>query len=164
MQLDQISVWIPAITLAVLFVWLTIITVILIQSMKTYRRFTSGISKKDLKSILNRIADDLKKAGGEITHLNQAVDLINSQSKFHLQKIGFLRYNPFRDTGGNQSFCLVLLDDNNDGLVITSLHNRDQTRIYAKSIKNSKGANLQLSKEEQLVVKQAQSNKKVKRK
>ena len=56
-----------------------------------------------------------------------------------LQKVTLTRFNPFEDLGGNQSFILCLLDKSNSGVIITSLHNRDLTRLYAKSVKNGQG-------------------------
>lgn len=67
-------------------------------------------------------------------------------------KINLTRFNPFDDLGGDQSFILTLLDKNNSGVVVTSLHNRDITRIYAKSIKKGEGENSVLSKEEKLAI------------
>ncbi|HYM84386.1 MAG TPA: DUF4446 family protein, partial [Candidatus Dormibacteraeota bacterium] len=56
-------------------------------------------------------------------------------------------YNPFEDTGGNQSFALALLDANLDGFVISSLHARNATRVYAKALARGQ-ASTQLSAEE----------------
>lgn len=67
-------------------------------------------------------------------------------------KINVTRFNPFEDIGGDQSFILTLLDQNNNGAVVTSLHNRDITRIYAKPIKNGEGDNITLSKDEKLAI------------
>jgi hypothetical protein len=67
-------------------------------------------------------------------------------------KINILRFNPFENMGGDQSFILTILNHNNDGVVVTSLHNRDLTRIYAKPIKNGEGNNITLSKEEKLAI------------
>ena len=50
------------------------------------------------------------------------------------QRVGLVRYNPFEDTGGNQSFALALLDAEEDGFIISSLHARTGTRIYAKAL------------------------------
>jgi hypothetical protein len=63
-------------------------------------------------------------------------------------KINLTRFNPFDELGGDQSFILCLLDNTNSGVIITSLHNRDSTRIYAKAIKNGESEVLALSKEE----------------
>ncbi|MFC1653326.1 DUF4446 family protein [Patescibacteria group bacterium] len=146
--------------LAVVFVWVVVLTVVYIKSQKTFKKITKGISKKDLKTLLKEIADSLKNAGNEIKAIQQDLDTVEEEMKSHLQKIGFIRFNPFSDTGGNQSFSLCLLDDNNDGIVITSLHSRDSTRIYSKKIKKGSTNERELSKEEQEALKQALKNKK----
>jgi len=63
-------------------------------------------------------------------------------------KINLHRFNPFEELGGDQSFILCLLDNTNSGVIITSLHNRDSTRVYAKAIKNGQSDSMALSKEE----------------
>jgi hypothetical protein len=75
--------------------------------------------------------------------------------KSHIQKIGFVRFNPFPQTGGDQSFCLSLLDETDTGFVLSSLHSRDLTRFYAKTIKNGKADGYQLSKEERKAIQNA---------
>jgi hypothetical protein len=69
-----------------------------------------------------------------------------------LQKFTLTRFNPFGDLGGNQSFVLCLLDKSNSGVIITSLHNRDITRLYAKTIKNGQGDGVSLSKDEKAAI------------
>jgi len=86
--------------------------------------------------------------------LNRQLEKIDSC----LQKTSFTRFNPFNDVGGNQSFILVLLDNANSGVIITSLHNRNNTRIYAKQIKNGQGKPAALSKEEKTALNQAIKN------
>jgi len=80
---------------------------------------------------------------------SQSQDNNINLSKF---KINILRFNPFEDVGGDQSFVLTILNENNNGAILTSLHNRDITRIYAKPIKNGEGDNITLSKEEKLAI------------
>ncbi|MBP9818126.1 DUF4446 family protein [Candidatus Shapirobacteria bacterium] len=63
-------------------------------------------------------------------------------------KMQLTRFNPFDDLGGDQSFILCLLDNTNTGAIITSLHSRDVTRIYAKPIKNGNVDGTVLSKDE----------------
>ncbi len=67
-------------------------------------------------------------------------------------KLNITRFNPFDDIGGNQSFILTILDQNNSGAILTSLHNRDSTRLYAKPIINGQGDNVTLSKDEKLAI------------
>jgi hypothetical protein len=69
-----------------------------------------------------------------------------------------VRYNPFQDTGGDQSFALALLDKRGDGVVVSSLHSRTMTRFYAKPIKGGVSP-LSLSEEEVQAVQQAMGSK-----
>ncbi len=82
---------------------------------------------------------------------NKSLIQVNNEKHGDL-KVNVLRFNPFEDIGGDQSFVLAILNNNNDGAIITSLHNRDITRIYAKPIKNGEGDNITLSKEEKLAI------------
>lgn len=75
-------------------------------------------------------------------NINKTIDSIRPS------KINLTRFNPFEELGGDQSFILCLLDNTNSGVIITSLHNRDSTRVYAKAIKNGESEALVLSKEE----------------
>ena len=69
-----------------------------------------------------------------------------------IEKMKLIRFNPFDDVGGDQSFILVLLNRENSGLLLTYLHHRSFSRIYAKAIKNGQGDNITLSKEEKSAI------------
>jgi len=69
-------------------------------------------------------------------------------------RVGVVRFNPFDDTGGNQSFALALLDGRSDGIVLSSLHSRQQTRVYLKAIQAG-AAESALSAEEAEALRQA---------
>jgi hypothetical protein len=66
-----------------------------------------------------------------------------------------MRFNPFGDLGGKQSFTLALLDGHQDGMVISSLHTREGTRIYAKAIHAGTVAEGDLTEEERETIQQA---------
>lgn len=91
---------------------------------------------------------------------SQLADQIKKLDPFP-PKISLTRFNPFDNVGGDQSFILVLLDNVNSGVIITSLHNRNNTRIYAKQIKNGKSVDATFSIEEKnAVTKTIKINKK----
>ena len=79
---------------------------------------------------------------------------MKGESKFSIQKTGVVRFNPFSEIGGDQSFSIALLNKNNDGLVITSLYTRERNRVYAKPIIKGKSQYL-LSKEEKEALEKA---------
>ena len=71
-----------------------------------------------------------------------------------IQRVGIVRYNPFEDTGSNQSFVLAILDAHGDGFVLSSQHSRQATRVFLKQITNGK-AETALSEEEAEAIRRA---------
>lgn len=71
-----------------------------------------------------------------ITTLEQTVTDLQAALARKAGRIGIVRFNPFHETGGDQSFSVAFLDDEGNGIVITSLYSRDGTRVYAKPIQN----------------------------
>jgi len=136
--------------------WLVIITVLLVRMLLHYRRLTADVSKKDLISSLNQLISVSERNSEDLKNLNEKLNKETEENKRHFQRLGFKRYNPFTDTGGDQSFSFVLIDDFGDGIMISSLHSRENTRLYAKKIDGGKVVGQVLSSEEQEVIKQAQ--------
>lgn len=131
--------------------------VALIAQQKFRRRMDAFLAGKDGKSL----EGVLREHGTTLAaHREQLADVLKASEYLHravqdsLRKVAFERYNPFPDAGGNQSFTLVLLDAHNSGVVITSLHNREATRVYAKAIRTGKPLQT-LSGEEERVLKNA---------
>lgn len=149
---QELQIYLLYFLLAVLAGVLAYVTFNLVRLKKFFVQFTEGVTKKDLKSLLDNLAKSFKEVGTELSVLKQSVKTIEVDNQSHYQKLGFLRYNPFADTGGDQSFCLCLLDKNNSGIVITSLHSREQTRIYAKAVTKGKPAGYDFAKEEREAV------------
>ena len=73
-----------------------------------------------------------------------------------MQNIGIVKFNAFEDAGGEQSFALAVMDEKKDGIIITSLHGRQDTRLYAKRIIGGQGERT-LSDEEQKAIQTALS-------
>ena len=140
-----------------LAVWLLLLTFLFIRLFFHYQRMTKGISKKNLISSLNQLIAQAKSNGDDIKSVSEDLKKEIKANKSHLQKIGFKRFNPFTNTGGNQSFSMGILDENGDGVMISSLHSRESTRIYAKPITKGKSAGTGLSAEEKQALKQALS-------
>lgn len=140
----------------VLLIWLIILTILLWQLFSHYNKLTKGISTRTLKSILDHLLGELQDAQKDIAILSSRCDKMEKDGFVHIQKIGLLRFNPFKDTGGDQSFILSLLDANDTGVVISGLYSRSGTRWYAKKIEDGKGIEHDLSDEEKKAIKEAQ--------
>jgi len=85
---------------------------------------------QDLKQVLKQF----KVLQNNFQQLLLEVEKIKKEQVFSIQKVGLIRYNPFSEVGGNQSFSLALLDAQDNGVVITSLYNREGNRVYSKPI------------------------------
>ncbi len=144
---------------AILFLWLVVLSFLLAKAMLHYRNMTKDIDKKDLKSLLEEILKKTKQAELDYKENKKNLSQLQKKSIKHIQKINFLRYNPFKDTGGDQSFILSLLNEENSGVVLSSFHGRDNTRVYAKKVKKGKGEGFSLSEEEEKLIKQSKAAK-----
>lgn len=100
-----------------------------------------------LRDIVRRLA----KNEAKLEEFAPRIEKLETISKISVQKVGFMRFNPFHDTGGDQSFILVLLDRENNGVLLSSLYAREGARVYAKSIGRGKSKH-PLSEEERSVL------------
>ena len=139
----------------VVIFWLGVLTFFLVQTHRHYQKLTHGVTKKDLKTILNGLLKSVGRETKRVDGILAELEELKKDGSYHIQKIGLVRYNPFAETGGNQSFCLSVLDEHNSGLVISSLHSRGATRVYAKPVKNGKATGYDLSDEEKKAIKEA---------
>lgn len=141
------------IVLALILIWLGLLTYYLRKSMRHYNTLIEGVHKKTLEEVLTTMTRGLQIAKKDIDQLITRCDTIEKRQQFHIQKIGLLRFNPFKDTGGDQSFILALLDAKDTGVVITALYSRSGTRWYAKKVAKGKGLEHELSEEEKKALK-----------
>ena len=131
-----------------IFIWLGTISFLLFRLLRTFSKLTKGVSNKDLRVILETLLKKIDDQDKNAELLKEEIDKLKTDGLVHLQKVGLIRYNPFSETGGNQSFVLALLDGKDSGLVITSLHSREATRVFTKPVKNGKESGYEFSKEE----------------
>ena len=92
--------------------------------------------------------------GREVDQMAAREAVLEANGRRAIQRIGVVRFNPFEDTGGNQSFAIALLDAGGDGVVVSSLHARAGTRVYAKTLTAGR-SEAALSAEELQAVQQA---------
>ena len=95
---------------------------------------TRGESGRSLEAVLDAHLDRVLSVGEHVDDLVARTTRLEASSRRAFSRAGLVRYNPFEETGGNQSFALALLDADDDGLIISSLHARSGTRIYARTL------------------------------
>jgi hypothetical protein len=105
------------------------------------------LKKKKEPENLDEILKEFKQLRKEFEKVLKEFENLKEKEKFNIQKVGIVRFNPFEDVGGNQSFSIALLDGKDDGVVITSLYLKEGNRVFAKPIKGGK-SDFNLSKEE----------------
>lgn len=139
----------------IFFVWVAILTVIFLKFYLTDRRISKNLKKQSLIEVLDGLYAKETEVAKLLENLNNRITQLEKNSQFYIQKVGLVRFNPFNDTGGDQSFILSLVDSEDTGVVISSLHTRNGTRWYAKRVENAKGVDHELSAEETKAIRQA---------
>jgi hypothetical protein len=115
---------------------------------------TRGAGGHDLEAVLDAHLDKVYAVARELDELTARAAVLEAAQRRSFQRVGLVRFNPFEETGGNQSFALALLDAAGNGWVLSSLHARSGTRVYAKAIKAGR-ADAALSDEESAAIGQA---------
>jgi hypothetical protein len=118
------------------------------------REFLSSDMDKDLEQVLVEQNRTITKLRSDLSDLNGHLTDLTIINKLNLSKIGFVRYNPFDDSGGNISFAVALLNSHGDGVVISSLHGREGTRVYSKQVQALKSES-KLTEEEVTAIENA---------
>ena len=101
-----------------------------------------------------KVLSSLGNLDKRIEVISKELENLKKESKFSVQRVGMVRYNPFSEVGSNQSFSVALLDGSNNGIVISSLYSREGNRVYGKPVKNGK-SEYSLSDEEKKAISKA---------
>ena len=137
---------------------LLVLVIFLARQTGQLRRRLDGLTRgehgQSLDAVLDAHLDKVSAVGRDLDELSARSAILEAANRKAIQKVGLVRYNPFEDTGGNQSFALALTDSGGNGFVISSLHSRTGTRVYAKAVAGGR-ADGALSDEEGAALQQA---------
>jgi uncharacterized membrane protein len=144
--------------LAVAALLLLILVIFLARQTGRLRRRLDGLTRgadgQSLDAVLDAHLDKVGAVGRDLDELSARSAILEAANRRSIQRVGLVRFNPFEDTGGNQSFALALTDALGNGFVISSLHSRTGTRVYAKAIAEGRAEGA-LSDEEGEALRQA---------
>jgi len=108
----------------------------LMKLRRKYRRLTRGLENKNFEAIfvdyLNRMEEGIQ----HISDIQEKMSGLEKKVDSCIQKVGFVRYNPFQDVGGDLSFSAAFLDHAHNGLVFTSIYSRNGCTFFSKPIQN----------------------------
>jgi uncharacterized protein YoxC len=152
-------------TISLLVIAMAVVLVILLLWVAWMQRSTANLRRRlrrlmgdgdgaGVDEVLDRQFRRLDDVAGRVDALSKLQRDLEALSQRSLQKVGVVRFNPFADTGGDQSFAIALLDAEGNGIVISSLHSRADTRVFAKQVQGGR-SRYQLSEEEQDAIRKA---------
>lgn len=137
------------------FIWILVLTIFYFQLSSHYNKLIKVSSGRGLQALIETLLKEIDGIKKDIAILKSRCDTIEKDGQLHIQKVGLLRFNPFKDTGGDQSFILALVDGNGTGVVLSGLYSRAGTRWYAKKVKNGQSVDHELSLEEKKALQEA---------
>jgi len=146
------------VVLVILVIALLVVVAVLARRIsaldRRFRGMTRGVEVRSLEAVLDVHLDKVYAVAREVEELAGRTTALEVAGRKMFSRVGLVRYNPFEETGGNQSFALALLDAEGDGWVLSSLHARSGTRVYAKAIAAGR-SDTALSEEEATAIRQA---------
>ena len=148
----------PLLFFFIIVAWLLGLSLFVFKAISHYNNLTKGITQKSLRIVLENFIKDLEMTKKDVDYLKAYCDRMQKEGLLHIQKVGLLRFNPFKDTGGDQSFILSLVNGKDTGVIISGLYSRSGTRWYAKRVVGGKSVDHELSEEEKKALKEAKSN------
>ncbi len=106
--------------------------------MDRYKKVTRGTNNVNLEQLIERVLTKQSAAEASVKDLADRQVVMQKKTIEYFQKSTLIRFNPFEDAGGDQSFVAALLDGRDSGFIISSLHSRSGTRVYAKAVTSGK--------------------------
>ncbi len=115
------------------------------------KRFFTGTKAQNLEGIMTDISKQLTEVKFTQGQINKHLLTVDKRLDKSIRRVETIRFNPFEDAGSNQSFAMSFLNDEGDGVIISSLYARDRMSIFAKPITNGT-SEFELSTEEKQVL------------
>ncbi len=125
---------------------------------KSYQKLMTGSEGLNLEKLLINHIEEVRAAASKMNVLERTCQIIREESATNIRRVGIVRFNAFEDTGSDLSFAIALLDEKGNGLVLSSIFGRSESRVYAKPITAGESSYF-LSDEEKAALIQAQKNK-----
>ena len=116
-----------------------------------FRKFFAGTKAKNLEEVMIKLGEQMKEIQEAEDKIKNHLIVVDQRLNKSIRSIETIRFNPFLDAGGNQSFAISFLNDEGDGVIMSSLYARDRMSIFAKPIVKGK-SEFELSEEEKEVL------------
>ena len=148
--------------IVLIFILMILVIIQMVNTSKLKKKYTKFMQGKDAKSLeldLIGLYEDNKFIKVSIEKNKSDIKDLYKKFESAFQKIGLVKYDAFREMGGQLSFSLVLLNENNNGFILNSVHSTEGCYSYTKEITNGE-CNITLAEEERQALDIAMGNKK----
>lgn len=153
--LGGLDIGIVILVLCVIIVILAALNIVNICSIsklkKKYKKFMTGQSARSLENEIIALFEDNKFIKTSVEKNKKDIGTLYKNMESTFQKIGIIKYDAFNQMGGKLSFCLALLDENNNGFLLNSVHSSEGCYSYTKEIRNGESS-ISLGEEEKQAV------------
>ncbi|MDP9249338.1 MAG: DUF4446 family protein [bacterium] len=110
----------------------------MITTERRLRRFFLGKKAKDLEDTITLLEANIQKLESAAGKMQSEITALNGKIKKSIRGLETIRFNPFPDQGGNQSFAIGMVNEEGDGLVLSSMYGRERMSVFAKPVKGGK--------------------------
>jgi Na+-transporting methylmalonyl-CoA/oxaloacetate decarboxylase gamma subunit len=144
--------------LVILVVWMIFLSRKFQKQEEKLNLFFAGKDAKSLESLLVEEKELIASVDGDVQELFDISNTLHQLGNRSLHKCAVRRFNPFSETGSNQSFAVALLDGKGSGVVLSSLHTREGTRVFAKPVKLGVADGFPFTEEEKATIREAEQS------
>ncbi len=140
-----------AAAVVLVMLWVFAVQLRLNRVIFSHNQLVGGVDEGNLEDALGRQIAYILEANGRLEALQGDLTRVSEALQLAVQRVGLVRFNPFEDTGGDQSFAVALLDARGDGIVLSSLFARRETRVFAKPIQGGKSTHVLTAEESRAI-------------
>lgn len=151
MQNTTILIYILAGAIVLMAIWIMVLE-------RRIRKFFAGTKANNLEGVMLQISKQISELKNTQIEINKHLDIADKRLDKSIRNVEMVRFNPFMDAGSNQSFAISFMNDEKNGVIVSSLYARDRMSIFAKPIVNGK-SEFELTVEEKEVLEKSINNK-----
>lgn len=125
-----------AAVLLILLIMLIVLIVKYSKLKKRYDKFMQGKNASSLEEDIHGVFEDMKLLKNSADKNKKDIRILYKNMERSFQRLGIVKYDAFNQMGGQLSFSLALLDENNDGFILNSVHSSEGCYTYTKEIRD----------------------------
>jgi hypothetical protein len=148
---QQSLIWILIAVVALQMFLLVFVWLRLSKLNNSYNAFMAGRSGASLEDMLADLLTSSEEQNENMKDLYFALRQLEQKYNNTTQHVGVVRFNAFPDAGSDLSFAVAVLDGNRNGFVLSSIYGRDESRVYAKPVKQGESDYFLSQEEEQAI-------------